>query len=378
MPDPPKNRADIATNTNTNSTAEVPVNPLSQVAVAILYGERVRFPNEDMKNPKERMVDWKWECPVPHGKDTWAEWETTPAAEALSEAEEDFEKNPFADKYAPAGDWIPVAPPDNDGPAPDPQFAGAPDLLAAQLKDAGEVIKLPLRQAGLLQSKHKLPLAAVLVISHGDSTGAIAKYTYLRWKYYTPRKPWRQWWDRNVGEAWDIDIFVKEVVNLRRKGLLVVYGCHLGAPGNRRTRQEAANSAGIAIAGWGGLVDWEVPGAAATLDRTLPEVWNKLKFKDEETRRTILKKKKQALVGTGKVSYHSPLSCDPGDLVPSSIVEAEPPEEADREKKSEKQKRDKKDHKLASGSNVIALIRQTASRVLQELASERAQRGPRR
>jgi hypothetical protein len=202
-------------------------------------------------------------------------------------------------------------------------------------------------------------LAAVLVVSHGGGHGAIPKYTYLAWKYYTQRKPWRQWRDQDVGEAWNIDEFLKKVVKIRKKGMLVVYGCNLGAPGSGRTRHEAADATGVSIAGWPGLVYWELPDQDKTLDRTPQEQWRRLSFKDEENKRMKLKEAKKNLRGSGlaKLSLEAALH-EVSDLVPSITTEPDGLEG---------------DEVLGRG-NVMALIRKAAIRVMQELAKENSQK----
>jgi len=340
MADGRGSQADVPTNTNPSSTARVAVNPLSQVAVAILYGERVRYPEEQTDR---RHQDWKWE--------------NTASAEALDAREDDSERNPFKTDangnpiYAPAGEW--------SAPVPDPQFAAAADRLAKQLEDAGvlEVKRLPLRQAGSLATT--LPLAAVLVASHGGGHGAIPKYTYLAWKYYTQLKPWRQWRDRDVGAAWNIDEFLGKVVRIRKKGMLVVYGCSLGAPGSGTTRQEAADATGVSIVGWPGLVYWELPDQDKTLDRTPQEQWKRLSFKDEENKRLKLKEAKKNLRGSGLAGLSSGGAMhEVSDLVPYTTTEPRSPAGGE----------------VLGKGNVMTLIRKAAIRVMQELAKENSQK----
>ena len=205
----------------------------------------------------------------------------------------------------------------------------------------------------------RLPLAAVLVVSHGNDAGQIIPYTYLVWKYFTPRKPWRQWRDKRTQDGWDLDVFVG-LLGLKRRGLLVLYGCDAASPGSSSTRHLSADSAGIAIAGWSGLVEWELPGVEETKDKRSKEDWNKLSFKDEEALRTDLKKKKEKLVGTGKARPQGGGTLSAlGDLTPSTITMP-------------------RDYDGLGSGNVLALVRRTATAVVQELARQARPPGPQR
>jgi hypothetical protein len=147
-------------------------------------------------------------------------------------------------------------------------------------------------------------------------------------------------------------------VKIRKKGLLLVYGCNLGAPGSGRTRQEAADATGVSIAGWPGLVYWGLPDQDKTLDRTPQEQWKRLSFEDEENKRMKLREAKKNLRGSGLAGLNKDAMQEVSDLVPYTTTEPKSLEE---------------DEHLGRG-NVMALIRKAAIRVIQELAKENSQK----
>jgi hypothetical protein len=107
MADGRGSQADVPTNTNPNSTARVAVNPLSQVAVAIFYAQRVMFSEKDDKArlASKRQRQWTWE--------RTASDDDLDNAEA--QAEMSLDDPPGEMSVSPEG--------------PDPQFGSAPDLL---------------------------------------------------------------------------------------------------------------------------------------------------------------------------------------------------------------------------------------------------------
>ena len=342
MADGPRNQVDVTTNTRTNSTAQVPVNPLSQVAVAILYAQRVMFGEEEdrARAAAKRQKQWTWEKAA--------------SDDALDKAEVQEERS----LEDPPGEMT-VSP-----EGPDPQFGNAPGSLETQLEQAGamEIVRRPL--GGSAHVTTRLPLAAVLVISHGTDGGEIIPFTYLLWKYFTGRKPWRQWRDKRTHHGWDLDAFVSEV-GIKKRGLLVLYGCDAASPGNSSTRRRSANSAGIAIAGWPGVMEWELSGVDGIKDERTREAWNKMSFKDEEAVRLDLKRRKENLKGTGHARPGGGGALkEIGNLVPPTVTEPD--------------KEEGEDYNGLGSGDVIALVRRAAAAVVKELARQKTQQGSQR
>jgi hypothetical protein len=221
-------------------------------------------------------------------------------------------------------------------------------------------VKLPLGRSAHVTTR--LPLAAILVISHGNSSGEVIPYTYLVWKYFTRKNPWRQWRDKRTHHGWELKDLVSEV-KVNKKGLLVLYGCAAASPGNLSMLRRCANNASIAIAGWPGLIEWELPGVNGTKDERTREIWNRMNFKDEETLRLGLKRRKESLKGTGHAAPASGGALKPiGDLAPPTVTT---PDEAEG------------DYAGLASRDVVALVRAAAAAVIKELAWQRSHQNSR-